>query len=114
VKAQIEICNLHYRLVSHSEVQADILRGISLSIEKGSFVAVVGENGSGKTTLLKHINGLLLPSTGSVCVEGIDTKDPQNVRNLRAKVGMVFQDPAHQIVASTVEEDIGRGHRVRT
>ena len=109
MKAQIEICNLHYSLGSHSEVQADILRGISLSIEKGTFVAVVGENGSGKTTLLKHINGLLLPSKGSVRVEGIDTKDPQNVRNLRAKVGMVFQDPAHQIVASTVEEDIAFG-----
>ncbi|MEA3328004.1 MAG: energy-coupling factor transporter ATPase [Chloroflexota bacterium] len=107
--AQIEISNLYYRPASLPPEQPDILRGISLRIEEGAFIAVVGENGSGKTTLIKHINGLLLPSKGRVCVEGMDTKDPQNVRSLRAKVGLVFQNPAYQIVASTVEEDIAFG-----
>lgn len=107
--SQIEIRNLCFRPEAFPPTQPDILRGISMSIEQGEFVALVGENGSGKTTLIKQINGLLLPTTGSVCVEGMDTKNPQNVRNLRAKVGMIFQDPSHQIVASTVEEDVAFG-----
>ncbi len=106
---QIEISNLSYRPAAFPAEQPDILRGISLIIEKGSFIALVGANGSGKTTLIKHINGLLLPSNGSVIVEGLDTKDPQSSKKLRSLVGMVFQDPAHQIVASTVEEDIAFG-----
>jgi len=109
VTVQIEINNLYYRPASFPPEKPDILRGISLSIEKGAFIAVVGENGSGKTTLVKHINGLLLPSKGSVRVEGMDTKDPQIGRKLRVKVGMVFQNPTHQIVASTVAEDIAFG-----
>jgi len=109
VTAQIQIENLHYRPESMPPNGPDILRGISLEIEAGAFVAIIGENGSGKTTLLKHINGLFLPSAGRVLVEGLDTRDPQNHRKLRSLVGMVFQNPADQIVASTVEEDVAFG-----
>lgn len=106
---QIEIRNLAFRPAAFPPERSDILRGISLNIEKGSFIAVVGANGSGKTTLIKQINGLLSPTRGTVVVEGLDTKDPQNGRKLRSLVGMVFQDPSHQIVASTVEEDVAFG-----
>jgi energy-coupling factor transport system ATP-binding protein len=109
VPKQIEIRNLSYRLASLPPERSDILRGISLSVEKGSFIAIVGANGSGKTTLIKHINGLDTPTKGNVIVEGLNTKDPQNGKKLRALVGMVFQEPSHQIVASTVEEDVAFG-----
>jgi len=109
VPKQIEIRNLSYRPASLPPERSNILRGISLSVEKGSFIAIVGANGSGKTTLIKHINGLVTPTKGNVIVEGLNTKDPQNGKKLRALVGMVFQEPSHQIVASTVEEDVAFG-----
>ncbi len=109
MKPLIEINNLHYRPDTHPPEASDILQGITLKIDAGAFVAIIGANGSGKTTLIKHINGLLLPTEGSVCVDGLDTRDPANLRELRTLVGMVFQNPADQIVASTVEEDIAFG-----
>ena len=105
----IEITNLHYRPASFPHDKPDILRGIDLEIDAGSFVAIIGENGSGKTTLLKHLNALLLPTQGSVLVETMDTRVPENTRKLRSLVGMVFQNPADQIVSSTVEEDVAFG-----
>lgn len=105
----IEIENLHYRPDSFPPDRPDILRGINLEIDAGSFVAIIGENGSGKTTLLKHLNGLLLPTQGRVLVDSMDTSLAENTRNLRSLVGMVFQNPADQIVSSTVEEDIAFG-----
>ena len=82
------------------------LQGIDLRIEEGGFVAVLGHNGSGKSTLAKLLNGVLLPSEGSVLVDGIDTKDETRLMELRRRVGMVFQNPDNQIVANVVEEDV--------
>lgn len=81
----------------------------TLSIEKGSFVALVGHNGCGKSTLAKLINGLLVPESGSVKVLGMDTADKDNVFEIRKNVGMVFQNPDNQMVASIVEEDVAFG-----
>ncbi len=82
------------------------LEDVSLSIEKGSFVVVLGHNGSGKSTLAKHMNAVLLPSGGTVYVEGMDTKDETLLLEIRRRVGMVFQNPDNQIVANVVEEDV--------
>lgn len=82
------------------------LRGVSLGIEKGSFVVVLGHNGSGKSTLAKHMNAVLLPSGGAVYVEGMDTRDQAVLLEIRRRVGMVFQNPDNQIVATVVEEDV--------
>ena len=82
------------------------LHGVELTIEAGSFVAVLGHNGSGKSTLAKHMNAVLLPSGGRVFVEGMDTLDEQQLIDIRRAVGMVFQNPDNQIVANVVEEDV--------
>ena len=82
------------------------LEDVSLSIEKGSFVVVLGHNGSGKSTLAKHMNAVLLPSGGTVYVEGMDTRDETLLLEIRRRVGMVFQNPDNQIVANVVEEDV--------
>ena len=82
------------------------LRGVDLSIEKGSFVVVLGHNGSGKSTLAKTFNGVLLPAGGKVHVEGMDTLDENLLLAIRQQVGMVFQNPDNQIVANVVEEDV--------
>ena len=82
------------------------LEDVSLSIEKGSFVVVLGHNGSGKSTLAKHMNAVLLPSGGTVYVEGMDTKDETLLLEIRRRVGMVFQNPDNQIVSNVVEEDV--------
>ena len=82
------------------------LRDVNLQIEAGSFVVVLGHNGSGKSTLAKHFNAVLLPSGGSVWVEGMDTKNEELLLEIRRRVGMVFQNPDNQIVANVVEEDV--------
>ena len=82
------------------------LREVTVSIEKGSFVAVLGHNGSGKSTLAKHMNAVLLPSGGEVLVDGMDTCDEALLLEIRRRVGMVFQNPDNQIVANVVEEDV--------
>lgn len=83
-----------------------VLDGVSLSIKRGEFVAVIGANGSGKTTLAKHMNAILVPTEGIVLVEGMDTTDESKLYDIRSTVGMVFQNPDNQIVASVVEEDV--------
>lgn len=83
--------------------------GVTLEIEKGSFVALVGHNGCGKSTLAKLTNGLLLPTTGTVKVLGMDTADKNSIFEIRKNVGMVFQNPDNQMVASIVEEDVAFG-----
>ena len=83
-----------------------VLDGVSLDIRPGEFVAVLGRNGSGKSTLAKHFNAILLPSGGKVWVEGMDTADEEKLLDIRRTVGMVFQNPDNQIVASVVEEDV--------
>ncbi|MBE6970877.1 MAG: energy-coupling factor transporter ATPase [Ruminococcaceae bacterium] len=82
------------------------LQEVTLSIEKGSFVVVLGHNGSGKSTLAKHMNAVLLPSNGKVYVENMDTCDEALLLEIRRRVGMVFQNPDNQIVANVVEEDV--------
>ena len=82
------------------------LEDVSLSIERGSFVVVLGHNGSGKSTLAKHMNAVLLPSGGTVYVECMDTRDEALLLEIRRRVGMVFQNPDNQIVANVVEEDV--------
>ena len=82
------------------------LEDVSLSIERGSFVVVLGHNGSGKSTLAKHMNAVLLPSGGTVYVEGMDTRDEALLLEILRRVGMVFQNPDNQIVANVVEEDV--------
>ena len=84
----------------------DSLAGVDLSIESGSFVAVLGHNGSGKSTLAKHMNAILTPTEGRVLVHGIDTADADRLLEVRRKVGMVFQNPDNQIVANVVEDDV--------
>jgi energy-coupling factor transport system ATP-binding protein len=85
------------------------LRGVNLAVERGEFVALVGPNGSGKSTLARHLNGLLMPTAGQVRVEGLLTSDARNLWAVRQRVGMVFQNPDNQLVASTVEEDVAFG-----
>jgi len=109
VKKLISIKNLSYRPTPYPVEKPDILQTINLEIEDGAFIGIIGRNGSGKTTLIKHINGLLSPTRGSVEVAGLNTSKLENLLELRALVGMVFQNPADQIVASTVEEDIAFG-----
>ncbi len=82
------------------------LQGINLQIEKGEFVAVLGSNGCGKSTLAKLFNAIIVPEKGDVTVEGINTKDEDRLLDIRQKVGMVFQNPDNQIVATVVEEDV--------
>lgn len=83
-----------------------VLHNVSLSVQEGDFVAVLGHNGSGKSTLAKHINAILQPAEGLVYVDGIDTSDGELVFDIRQRVGMVFQNPDNQIVANVVEEDV--------
>ena len=99
----IEIKNLHY---TYPGDEMESLCGVSLEIEKGSFVAVLGHNGSGKSTLAKHLNAILLPTEGKVLINGIDTADEDRLLDIRRTVGMVFQNPDNQIVANVVEDDV--------
>ena len=85
------------------------VNGVDFAIEKGDFVAILGHNGSGKSTLAKHINALLVPSEGTLWVDGIDTKDAERVWDVRQSAGMVFQNPDNQIIGTIVEEDVGFG-----
>ena len=102
----IRIENLSYAYPSENDTVAFVLENLNLTIKKGEFVAVLGHNGCGKSTLAKHLNGLLLPVGGAVYVDGFDTKDEALLWEIRRRVGMVFQNPDNQIVATVVEEDV--------
>jgi len=91
------------------EVSQRAIDGVSFEIEGGSFVAVIGQNGSGKSTLAKCLNGLLVPTGGTIKVYGMDTKDDERIWEIRSKVAMVFQNPDNQIVNSIVEDDVAFG-----
>jgi energy-coupling factor transport system ATP-binding protein len=91
------------------EAPLTVLQGVDLTIEKGSFVALLGSNGSGKSTLAKHFNAMLLPTGGTVLVDGMDTADSEKVYDIRCRVGMVLQNPDNQLVSSVVEEDVAFG-----
>ena len=105
----IEIQQLEHIYSLDGGRQVAALRGVDLTIDRGEFVAVIGPNGSGKSTLARHLNGLLLPTAGKVWVDGLQTSDTRNLWAVRQQVGMVFQNPDNQLVASTVEEDVAFG-----
>ena len=95
----------HYP-ASENHTGRELFDGLDLTIEQGSFVAVLGSNGCGKSTLAKHLNSILLPCGGTVSVYGMDTRDESLLLAIRQKVGMVFQNPDNQIVSNVVEEDV--------
>lgn len=110
----IKTARLIYEYVRHDEEEkiAEVKRaidGVDLEIDEGSFTAVLGHNGSGKSTLAKHINGLLLPTEGTVWVGEMDTKEEDHIWDVRKTAGMVFQNPDNQIIGNIVEEDVGFG-----
>jgi energy-coupling factor transporter ATPase len=105
----IRIEGLHYAYQAGTRKPVPALRGIDLTINAAEYVAVIGANGSGKSTLLRHLNALLLPTTGNVWVANRNTRDAAYLRDIRSTVGMVFQAPDSQIVASIVEEDVAFG-----
>ena len=105
-KAILETKDLRFSYASDEGSAPIVLDGVNIAIEEGSFVAVLGHNGSGKSTLAKHMNAILLPSGGTVYVDGIDTADESKLLDIRRTVGMVFQNPDNQIVANVVEEDV--------
>ena len=105
----IEIKNLSFSYEQSDNQRGVALNNINLNIKKGEFLAIIGHNGSGKSTLAKHLNGILIPEQGDVLVMGMNTKDNDKIYNIREKVGMVFQNPDNQIVATIVEEDVAFG-----
>lgn len=104
----IELKNVSYDYVSGDIITRGV-KNVTLDIERGSFVAFVGHNGSGKSTLAKLLNGFFVPDKGKVFVESIDTADDDKIFDIRKKVGMVFQNPDNQMVASIVEDDLAFG-----
>ena len=108
MESLISIQDVRFSYVSEDETEqpTEVLKGISLEIGKGELVAVLGHNGSGKSTLAKLLNAILLPTSGKVLVDGIDTADEEKLLDVRQRVGMVFQNPDNQIVATIVEEDV--------
>ena len=104
--AIIEIKDLHFAYSDTEEASPSVLNGVDLTIEEGTFVAVLGYNGSGKSTLAKHLNAIHLPTGGTVYVDGMDTAKEELLLDIRRTIGMVFQNPDNQIVANVVEEDV--------
>ena len=102
----IEIRHHAYSYPDDTSTEHVVFQDLSLDIEQGSFVAVLGHNGCGKSTLAKHLNAILLPEGGTVTVYGLDTKQEENLLAIRQQVGMVFQNPDNQIVSNVVEEDV--------
>ncbi len=110
MKSIVSVENLIFEYPQGEECEAiRAVDGVNLEIEEGSFVAIVGQNGSGKSSLAKNLNGLLVPTSGSVKVKGIDTKDDETIWELRQNIGMVFQNPDNQLVSSIVEDDVAFG-----
>jgi len=107
--AMLRADNVRFDYTYENEAPQVVLQGIDLTIEKGSFVALLGHNGCGKSTLAKHFNALLLPTGGRVLVEELDTADEQNTYPIRRRVGMVLQNPDNQLVSTIVEEDVAFG-----
>ena len=105
----IKVENVSYRYKSYDSKPVDALKNVSFSVNEGEFLALVGANGSGKSTLAKHLNGLLLPRSGNVFVFGHNTKNDKDIYEIRKNVGVVFQNPDNQMVASIVEDDVAFG-----
>ncbi len=107
----ISIQNIFFSYMSEDDGQpiVNAVDGVSLEIEKGEFVALLGHNGCGKSTVAKHLNAMLVPDKGKVFVDGDDTADEEKTLDIRKKVGLVLQNPDNQLVASVVEEDVAFG-----
>ena len=101
----IEVKNVTYEYTDEEKTFAAV-KNLSLNIERGSFTVILGHNGSGKSTLAKHLNSILVPTEGSVLVDGMYTRDDSLLYDIRQRVGMVFQNPDNQLVATIVEEDV--------
>lgn len=102
----IEVKNLSYFYEAESGINEKVLDKLNLKIEDGEFVAILGHNGSGKSTFAKHLNAILQPTEGYIYIDGVSTSNDEMLWHIRSKVGMVFQNPDNQIVASVVEEDV--------
>ena len=98
-----------YNDESETPESVSAIRGIDFSVQRGDFIAVLGHNGSGKSTLAKHINALLVPTSGTMWIDGIDTSEVEELWKVRQKAGMVFQNPDNQIIGTVVDEDVGFG-----
>ncbi len=107
--AMLKAEQLSFDYTYENEAPQTVLRGVDLTVEKGSFIALLGHNGCGKSTLSKHFNALLLPTGGRVLVEEMDTADEANTYPIRRRVGMVLQNPDNQLVSTIVEEDVAFG-----
>ncbi|MFT8314769.1 MAG: energy-coupling factor transporter ATPase [Clostridium sp.] len=106
----VECKNVTYRYENNEDKTFNLaLDDININVPKGEFLVILGRNGSGKSTFAKHINALMIPTTGNVIVDGLDTLDDNNVWAIRNKAGMVFQNPDNQLVATIVEEDVAFG-----
>ena len=110
----ISAVNLIFNYIRHDDEKGtdevtEALKGVSLDIEEGTFVAILGHNGSGKSTFAKLMNGILLPSDGTVFISGMKTDDEEHLWDVRKTAGMVFQNPDNQIIGNVVEEDVGFG-----
>jgi len=105
----IKINNLEHWYINVQGHNRQALKGINLQIRPGEFVAIIGHNGSGKSTLAMHLNALLIPDHGSVIINGMDTRKPELLWDIRQQVGMVFQNPDNQLIATVVEDDVAFG-----
>ena len=105
----IELKDVHFAYPGAEESGEEAVKGVTLSIEEGSFVALVGHNGSGKSTLARLLNGLFVPTRGDAIVYGVNTKDDKRIFDVRSRVGMVFQNPDNQMIATNVADDIAFG-----
>ncbi len=110
--AMIECTNVSFKYIKDSEgikEEKYAIKDVNLKVKKGEFLVILGHNGSGKSTIAKHMNALIVPTNGTVIVDGLNTSNPENVWNIRSKAGMVFQNPDNQLVATIVEEDVAFG-----
>lgn len=105
----IDFCNVSYSYEDEQTEENTVIKNINLKIDRGEFVVILGHNGSGKSTIAKLSNGIFLPTAGCVYVDGVDTSDITREFEIRKKIGVVFQNPDNQIVASIVEEDVAFG-----
>ena len=111
--AMIQCINVSFKYIKNTEEgrteERYAIKNINLQVKKGEFLVVLGHNGSGKSTIAKHMNALVVPTEGTVLVDSLDTRNPEKVWDIRAKAGMVFQNPDNQLVATIVEEDVAFG-----
>lgn len=105
----IRVENLTFEYDKDGTEKTRAIDDVSFTIEKGSFTAIIGQNGSGKSTLARNLNGLLVPTSGRILVDGMDTADDSRIWEIRSRVAMVFQNPDNQIVSSIVEDDVAFG-----